>query len=86
MCIRDRLTPAERIRIRRDIGFAAQQAVHAVNLLFEGAGGSATSLDTPIQRFWRDINAAARHASLEVQAIYALYGEERFGLPPVGQF
>lgn len=80
------LEPAERIRIRRDIGFAAQQAVHAVNLLFEGAGGSATALDTPIQRFWRDINAAARHASLEVQPIYALYGEERFGLPPVGQF
>lgn len=80
------LNNAERIRIRRDIGFAAQQAVHAVNLLFEGAGASATSLDTPIQRHWRDINAAARHASLDVQTINAVFGEERFGLPPTGQF
>ena len=80
------LDTAERIRIRRNIGFAAQQAVHAVNLLFEGAGASATSLDTPIQRYWRDINAAARHASLDVQAINALSGEERFGLTPTGQF
>ncbi|KKC27008.1 acyl-CoA dehydrogenase family protein [Sphingomonas sp. SRS2] len=80
------LDNAERIRIRRDIGFAAQQAAHSINLLFEGAGASATSLDTPIQRYWRDINAAARHASLDVQAINALFGEERFGLPPTGQF
>lgn len=80
------LDNAERIRIRRDIGFAAQQATYSVNLLFEGAGAAATSLDTPIQRHWRDVNAAARHASLDVQAIYALFGEERFGFPPTGQY
>lgn len=80
------LSAAERIRVRRDIGFAARQAADAVNLLFEGAGAASAALDMPIQRHWRDINAAARHPSLEVQAIYALAGQVCFGLEPVGQF
>ncbi len=77
---------SDRIRIRRDIGFAARQAVEAVNVLFEGAGASAAALDSPIQRCWRDVNAAARHASLDVQAIYSLVGQDKFGLEPKGQF
>jgi 3-hydroxy-9,10-secoandrosta-1,3,5(10)-triene-9,17-dione monooxygenase len=80
------LTVPERIRIRRDIGFAAQQASAAVNLLFEGAGAASAALDMPIQRYWRDVNAAARHASLDVQAIYSITVQERFGLEPTGQF
>lgn len=80
------LSVADRIRVRRDIGFAARQASDAVNLLFEGAGAASAALDSPIQRYWRDINAAARHASLDVQAIYGLVGQECFGLDPVGQF
>lgn len=77
---------AERIRIRRDCGFAARQAVDAVNAVFEGAGASAVDLDLPIQRFWRDINAGARHVSLDVQAINSLMGQQLFGLPPTGMF
>ncbi|MBO9375389.1 acyl-CoA dehydrogenase [Sphingomonas histidinilytica] len=80
------LAVADRIRIRRDIGFATRAAVEAVNLLFEGAGASSAALDTPIQRHWRDVNAAARHASLDTQAIYALVGQLCFGLDPKGQF
>ncbi|QUT04624.1 acyl-CoA dehydrogenase family protein [Sphingobium phenoxybenzoativorans] len=80
------LTVTERIRIRRDIGFAAAQSVRAVNLLFEGAGASAASLDAPIQRYWRDINAAARHATLDVQTIYSLVGQDRLGVPTTSPF
>lgn len=80
------LAVAERIRVRRDIGFAARQAADAVNLLFEGAGAASAANDMPIQRHWRDINVAARHASLDVQAIYSLVGQQCFGLEPVGQF
>ncbi len=82
----EELAVADRIRIRRDIGFAARAAVDAVNLLFEGAGAASAALDAPIQRHWRDVNAAARHASLDVQAIYALVGQHCFGLDPRGQF
>lgn len=80
------LDVAERIRVRRALVFTAAQAVTAVNLLFEGAGASSVDLDTPIQRHWRDINAGARHVSLDVQAVYGLVGQERFGLPPMGGF
>jgi alkylation response protein AidB-like acyl-CoA dehydrogenase len=80
------LDVADRIRIRRDIGFAARAAADAVNLLFEGAGAASAALDSPIQRYWRDINAAARHASLDVHAIYAVVGQQCFGLDPKGQF
>ena len=80
------LSTADRILIRRDIGFAARAATDAVNLLFEGAGAASAAFDTPIQRYWRDINAAARHASLDTQAIYALVGQQCFGLDPKGQF
>jgi resorcinol 4-hydroxylase (FADH2) len=77
---------AERIRIRRDCGFAARQAQDAVNALFEGAGGSGADLEAPIQQYWRDINAAARHVSLDVQAINSVVGQHLFALQPVGMY
>jgi len=80
------LTAAERVLVRRDIGFAARQAADAVNLLFEGAGAASAALDMPIQWDWRDINAAAGHVSHDVQTICALAGQVCFGLEPVGQF
>lgn len=82
----EKLSDAERIRIRRDIAFAARQAAQAVSLLFEGAGASSMATDAPIQRHWRDIGAAARHASLDVDAIYQMAGQEQFGMPQTGQF
>lgn len=78
------LDPAQRIRIRRDIGFAARQAVDAVNELCEAAGATSSALDQPIQRFWRDINAGARHVSLDDESIMATAGQQLFGLTPAG--
>jgi 3-hydroxy-9,10-secoandrosta-1,3,5(10)-triene-9,17-dione monooxygenase len=80
------LTIAERIDIRRATGFAARQASTAVNTLFEAAGSSAAALSNPIQRHWRDVNVAARHVSLDVEGIYALVGQERFGMDPAGAY
>ena len=80
------LEEEDRIRIRRNFAFAAGSAVEAVNILFEASGASAASLDTPIQRFWRDVNAGAHHVSLDTQAIYAMAGQKLFGLPPKGAF
>lgn len=75
-----------RIRIRRDCGFAARQAVEVVNSLFEAAGASSADLARPIQRFWRDVNAGANHVSLDERAIMAMVGQKLFGLAPVGQY
>jgi 3-hydroxy-9,10-secoandrosta-1,3,5(10)-triene-9,17-dione monooxygenase len=76
----------ERIAIRRNQGFAAKQSVAVVNHLFakEGAGGS--DLAAPLQRFWRDVNAAALHLSLDWEAIAAMYGQQKLGLDPVGLY
>ncbi|MGO7133568.1 acyl-CoA dehydrogenase family protein [Rhizobium leguminosarum] len=82
----DSLTVGERVRLRRNIGFATAQASNAVNLLFEAAGAGSTALNNPIQRHWRDINVAARHMHLDAPAIFAIYGQQRFGLTPQGAY
>ena len=78
------LDTSKRIRIRRDIAFAARTATDAVNDLFAGAGSSSAELERPIQRFWRDVNAAAGHVSLDAEAVMSMTGRHLFGLPPAG--
>ncbi len=82
----DLLDITQRIRVRRALGFAAEQATFAVDHLYAGAGASAADLGTPIQRQWRDVNAGAHHVSLDVQAINTAMGQQLFGLAPVGSF
>jgi len=76
----------ERIRVRRTFGFCVRQAVDAVNLVAEVAGASASDSSLPLQRFWRDINAGARHVSFDVAGINMMAGQHALGLPPVGAF
>lgn len=78
------VTVEERVRVRRNIGFAARQAFEAVNILAEGAGASSFALKSPFQRFWRDLMVGVRHVTLETDGIYAMAGQERFGLEPMG--
>jgi alkylation response protein AidB-like acyl-CoA dehydrogenase len=80
------LTVHERVTIRRNGSFAARSAVKAVNLLFEGAGSSSSDLNAPIQRFWRDVNAGARHVTLDSNSTNCIYGQEQFGLQISGQY
>jgi len=80
------LDTAERIAIRRNQGYAAKQSVNVVNELFSKEGASGSDLASPLQRFWRDVNAASLHISLDWEAISAMYGQQRFGLEPVGTY
>ena len=80
------VTVEERVRIRRNVGFAARQAFEAVNILIEAAGASSFSSKSPLQRLWRDLTVAVRHVTLDTDGIYLMYGQERFGLQPVGAF
>ncbi len=79
-------TVQERINVRRAFGFAAIQTSAAIQKLFENAGSGSTTLDSPLQRHWRDINMAARHVNLDTQVIYSLVGQERFGLELEGAY
>jgi resorcinol 4-hydroxylase (FADH2) len=76
----------ERIAIRRNQGFAAKQSVSVVNELFAKEGAAGSDLAAPLQRFWRDVNAAAHHIILDWEAIAAMYGQQKLGLEPVGLY
>ena len=76
------LSTTERSLQRRDIGYAVQQARHAVNVLFELAGGSGIYESTELQRMWRDVNAAAAHFGLGWESAAIAYARTTLGLPP----
>lgn len=76
----------QRVRIRRNHGFAARTSSEVVNELFAKSGAAAADERSRVQRFWRDANAAALHASLDWDTLSALYGIQQLGLQPQGVF
>jgi alkylation response protein AidB-like acyl-CoA dehydrogenase len=75
-----------RIRNRRDHAFAARMARDAIDAVFANVGGNGLALDQPIQRFWRDGNAIAKHISLNWDAVSSMVGQQMLGLEPRGQY
>ena len=75
-----------RLRNRRDHSFASRLSVQAVDALFAAAGGAGLAVQHPLQRFWRDIHAAAAHVSVNWDVVGAMYGQHVFGLEPKGQY
>jgi len=75
-----------RVRIRRNHGFAARTSAEVVNDIFAKSGAAAADEKNRVQRFWRDANAAALHASLDWDTLSALYGTQQLGLQPQGIF
>ncbi len=84
--IGDEITIADRIRARRNQAYVTKLAVQAVEALNASTGGYGLHLDNPVQRAWRDVNAVARHVSLNWDAVGTMYGQHAFGLEPRGQY
>jgi resorcinol 4-hydroxylase (FADH2) len=82
----DDITVTDRIRIRRDQAYATRLALQAVETLNASTGGAGLQLSNPIQRAWRDVNAVARHVSLNWDAVGTMYGQHAFGFEPQGQY
>lgn len=57
------LTPDERARHSLHFSLATELSVDAVETVFLGAGGSAILESSDLQRYWRDLHAAASHAA-----------------------
>jgi alkylation response protein AidB-like acyl-CoA dehydrogenase len=76
----------QRVRIRRNHGFAARTSSEVVNDIFAKSGATAADEKNRVQRFWRDANTAALHASLDWDTLSALYGTQQLGLQPQGVF
>ncbi len=71
-----------RARFLRNWAFAAQTARHAVNRVFEAAGGSGIYDASELQRIWRDVNSAAQHFAFTWDSAMNNYGRVLIGLPP----
>jgi alkylation response protein AidB-like acyl-CoA dehydrogenase len=82
----EEITIADRIRCRRNQAYATKLAVGAVEALNASTGGYGLFLSNPVQRAWRDVNAVARHVSLNWDAVGTMYGQHAFGLEPRGQY
>jgi resorcinol 4-hydroxylase (FADH2) len=76
----------QRVRIRRNHGFAARTSSEVVNDIFIKSGAGAVGEDSRVQRFWRDATVAATHSSIDWDALSALYGTQQLGLQPQGIF
>jgi 3-hydroxy-9,10-secoandrosta-1,3,5(10)-triene-9,17-dione monooxygenase len=67
-------------RVDRDRVLATRYAVAGVDRVFANAGARALSLDSPIQRAWRDVHAGAAHPASAPDAPLATYGALALGV------
>ena len=76
----ERIPMGLRRRVRRDQVRGTEQAIAAVDLLFENSGGRAITVGTPIQRYWRDAHAGRVHAINDPERALSMFGRGEFGL------
>jgi alkylation response protein AidB-like acyl-CoA dehydrogenase len=74
------LAGTERARIRMYAAHAAESLVKSVDLLMYAHGSSSFMEQNPLQRIWRDIGVAARHASLLPAIGAEVYGRALLGM------
>lgn len=60
-------TAEERARMRRDIAYAGTRCREVVNAVYEASGSAVIYDDAPVQRIWRDANAAAQHPAFDLR-------------------
>ena len=65
---------------KRNMAYAAQLSLHAVQMLFNDAGGRVLYQDQDMQRKFRDAHAAAAHHSLTWHAAAQNYGAHVLGV------
>jgi alkylation response protein AidB-like acyl-CoA dehydrogenase len=71
-----------RARTKAHASTAVKLLTQAVDSIMFCAGSSAFLLDNPLQRFWRDINVAARHAIYNPDVGYEILGRSLLGVEP----
>ncbi len=77
--------PEERVRYRRDAGFAALLSINAVEGVYPLLGGGGLAKDNPIQRHWRDVHAIGQHLACNWDTAGSTYGAARLGVLPPDQ-
>jgi alkylation response protein AidB-like acyl-CoA dehydrogenase len=72
----------EQTRNKGETVFATDLLAKAVDKLMYVAGSSGFMENTPLQRYWRDLNCAARHAANVPNVGYEMYGRALMGVEP----
>ncbi|MCM2414290.1 acyl-CoA dehydrogenase family protein [Streptomyces sp. RKAG290] len=70
------VTSLEAARNTRDASLAMELLVTAVNRIFGAAGTGGQSVTGPLQRFWRDVNAASSHVGLQFEPAASAYAAQ----------
>lgn len=80
--LRSPMSPADAARNRARIGLAVELCLQASDRLMSIAGSSAFSSSNLAQRYWRDINLAARHGGHLPHVAFEVYGRDLLGITP----
>ena len=75
----DEVDPVLNASIIRDCGWGVRALANAVDRLYEASGANAMRADEPIQRLWRDVNAARSHAILTWDHAANMYSRALLG-------
>lgn len=75
-----KLDALTRARIRADVGLINTLITDAINILLSAHGAGSFSEASPMQRWWRDSNTAARHAVALPAVGNELYGKALLGV------
>jgi alkylation response protein AidB-like acyl-CoA dehydrogenase len=80
------LTVDTRVRVRRDLSFGVRTCVEIMAMLYRSAGTEVMFPPNPLERTWRDVNAAAKHVGLNWDNLGTAAGRHLFGLDPRAQY
>ncbi len=69
-----------RARVRMDTGYIARRSREAVDILLNIHGAGSFAEFNPLQRIWRDIETASRHAVVSPTVAGELYGRALLGV------
>ena len=78
----ERLSRNDRMEMRMVINYIALQSARIVNDVGQMAGTRAKFIDSPIQRFQRDISSLATHAAFDLEQVGDQYGGMLMGIDP----
>ena len=71
-----------RARVRADTALVAKYCREAVEQLVSAHGTSSMADSNRMQRLWRDVHVASRHAITEWQVNLEIYGKALLGVEP----
>ncbi len=76
------ISTEQRTRNKRDQALAIRFAKQAVQLIIDGTGAKGLDIEQPIQRAWRDLQAAGSHITLSWDILLPAHGRVLLGLDP----